>query len=307
MNNVLVTGGAGYKGTVLVDALLKKGLHVTILDNFMYGFEPVLGFAQYENFHVLKKDIRNITADDVKQADVIYHLAGISGYPACEANPHSAQTINVESTRKLMDLLSKDQIVVFASTTSMYGREGVEQDEAATPSPTSLYGRTKVEGEHICLQHPSAVSFRFATVFGVSRKMRTDLLLNDFVYKAVTERSIILFDANSVRTFVHVRDAIKAYLMVIEMPEKMIGQIFNVGSNTLNCSKMDIALHIKNQLPDIEIVNSSLDDPDRRDFIINFDKISALGYRAEISIEDGITELIRLYSWFRHYSPFSTI
>jgi len=307
MKNILVTGGAGYKGTVLVDALLEKGYSVTIYDNFMYGYTPVLGFAGNKNFHVIKKDIRNIEKSDLKNSDMIYHLAAISGYPACEANPHSAQTINVASTARLVDLLSKSQMLVYASTTSMYGRDGIQQDETSIPSPTSLYGRTKHEAENICMQHQNCVSLRFATVFGPSRKMRTDLLLNDFIYKAVTEKSIILFDAKSVRTFIHIRDAIKAYLIVPENLEKMTGNIYNVGSNTLNYSKEEIAHIIKKQLPETVIINSTLADPDRRDFIINFDKIAGLGYKTEISLELGVEELIQLYSWFRHYSPFSTI
>jgi nucleoside-diphosphate-sugar epimerase len=238
---------------------------------------------------------------------MIYHLAAISGYPACEANPHSAQTINIASTARLVELLSKSQVLVYASTTSMYGRHGIQQDETCTPSPTSLYGRTKLEAENICLQHQNCVSLRFATVFGPSRKMRTDLLLNDFIYKAVTEKSIILFDAKSVRTFIHIQDAINAYLMVLKNLKTMTGNIYNVGSNTLNYSKEQIAHIIKKQLPETAIINSALADPDRRDFIINFDKIAGLGYQTEISLEQGIDELIQLYSWFRHYSPFSTI
>jgi nucleoside-diphosphate-sugar epimerase len=305
--NVLVTGGAGYKGVCLIEKLLEAGHKVTCLDNFMYGYTSVLGFAANPLFSVNKMDIRNVGEKDTCGYDIIYHLAGISGYPACEANPHSAQTINVDSTRRLVDTLSAQQLLVYASTTSMYaqGREGL--DENAVINAHSLYGKTKYEAEKLCMERDSSISFRFATIFGVSRKMRTDLMLNDFVYKAVTERSIVLFDSKSIRTFLHIQDAIAAYLMVLEKHDAMRGNIFNVGSDSMNYSKMQIAQTIKEMLPDVEIVDSSLADPDRRDFIINYAKLNALGFEAQYTLQRGIEELVRLYSWFRHYNPFQII
>jgi len=208
--------------------------------------------------------------------------------------------INVVSTEKLVKLLSDDQIMVYASTTSMYGKSGLEQDETAIPTPDSLYGITKWKAEALCMQRKNSISFRFATLFGASRKMRCDLLLNDFVYRAVYDRTIVLFDSHSVRTFLHVRDAIRAYLMVLPQHEEMVGQIYNVGSNSMNFSKLEIARIIQQHLNN-EIFETQLVDPDRRDFIINFDKISDLGFKPTILIEDGILELLRLYSW---YQPF---
>ena len=306
LKNVLITGGAGYKGVVLTEALLNEGCHVTILDNFMYGYEPALGFASHRNCTIVRKDIRNITQKDVKSFDIIYHLATISGYPACEANPHSAQMINVVSTENLVNLLSKEQILAYASTSSMYGKSGNEQDETSTPTPVSLYGVTKFKAETICMQRPNSIALRFATLFGVSRKMRCDLLLNDFVYKAVHDRSIVLFDAHSVRTFLHLRDAIQAYVMVIHRTDQMRGQIFNVGCNSMNYSKLDLAKIIQGYLKN-EIIETQLADPDQRNFIIDFGKITKLGFKPTITVEEGIQELIKLYAWYQPFSIYRTI
>ncbi len=306
MKKILITGGAGYKGTLLAEELLKKNYQVTILDNFMYGYDSVLGFIDHKNCTIIKKDIRNLQSADVKNYDVIFHLAGISGYPACEANPHSAEIINVHSTRKLTGFLSKNQVLVYASTTSFYGKSGAMKDENSKPEPLSLYGITKWEAEKICMEHHNTVSLRFATIFGVSRRMRCDLLVNDFVYKALTERSLVLFDSKSIRTYLHIKDAVKAYLLVLEKPAKMLGQIFNVGSNSLNFSKLDLAQKIKKQI-DFKIIDSDLDDFDKRNFIINYNKISALGFSYSVSVDDGISELKKLFSFYRPFSLYQTI
>lgn len=303
--NVLVTGGAGYKGVLLVEALLHLGYRVTLMDNFIYGYDSVLRFAADSACTITKRDIRNLEEKDLAQFDLIYHLAAISGYPACEANPHSAQMINVVSTQNLVKMLSPAQILVYASTTSLYGKSGQKQDERSEPTPASLYGITKWQAESICMQRQNAISLRFATLFGASSRMRCDLLLNDFVYRAVNDRSIVLFDSHSVRTFLHVRDAIAAYIMVLQQHGKMAGQIYNVGATNMNFSKLDLARIIQQSLNN-EIIETQLADPDRRDFIIDFAKISHLGFKPSISIEDGILELIRLYSWyqpFQNYRP----
>lgn len=304
--NILVTGGAGYKGTMLAKSLLNEGFKVTILDNFMYGYDSVLDLVSTPNCTVVKKDIRNIQESDVSGFDVIFHLAGISGYPACEANPHSAQIINVHSTKQLVSFLSKDQTLVYASTTSFYGSSGDEKDENSVIAPVSLYGITKYEAEKICMDHQNAISLRFATLFGVSKRMRPDLLVNDFVYKAISERNLVLFDSRSIRTYLHVRDAIRAYLMVMHHQEKMTGQIFNVGSNEMNFSKLELAQTIQKYI-DFKIIDSDLDDFDRRNFIINYNKIYGLGFRPTISIDEGILELKKLYSFYRPFSPYQFI
>ncbi|RME96560.1 MAG: NAD-dependent epimerase/dehydratase family protein [Verrucomicrobia bacterium] len=303
---ILVTGGAGYKGVLLTEALLEAGHEVTVLDNFMYGFDSVLGLMKYPHVEFVPKDIRNLEAADVRGYDVIYHLAGISGYPACEANPNSAYMINEKSTELLVSLLDPGQLLVYASTTSFYGDAGRECTEETPVKPVSMYGITKYQAEQICLRHPRTVALRFATVFGVSPKMRRDLLVNDFVQKAVQDRSLVLFDSASVRTFLHVRDAVAAYLMVLEKADAMVGRVFNVGANSLNHSKMEVARIIR-EFVEFEIIDTSLPDPDVRNFLINFDRIAALGFQPRWTLRDGVRELVKLYRFYRPNLPYRII
>lgn len=302
---ILVTGGAGYKGIILTEKLLSKGYNVTVLDNFMYGYEPILHLAKHPRLAIIKKDIRN-GIDDLQKYDVVFHLAGISGFPACASNPHSAQLINVEATRLLAKSISKNQMLINASTTSMYGKSGEPCDENTPLDPVSTYAHTKLEAEKILSGMENVVNLRFATVFGFAPKMRMDLMVNDFTYKAVKERVLVLFDSFAKRTFIHVDDAADCYLFTMENFDKMKGQIFNAGSNKLNYSKAEIADLIRKKV-DYNIVNSELTDKDLRHFIVNFDKIEKLGFKPKITIEEGIDELVRIYSFYECFSHYKTI
>jgi nucleoside-diphosphate-sugar epimerase len=304
--NILVTGGAGYKGVLLTEALLKENHHVTILDNFMYGYDSILHLINNPNLQIIKLDIRNLGEKILKDYDVIFHLAGISGMPACAANPHSAEIINVEATRKLVGFTSKNQILINASTTSFYGAATTECDENVEVSPVSLYGKTKYEAEKIVQERENSISLRFATIFGVSTRMRNDLLTNDFIYKAMTERVIVIFAGHSKRTFVHIKDAIMAYVFALNNFENMKNEVFNVGDKSLNFSKIDIANAI-NKYVDFEIIDSSLPDLDNRNFLVSFEKINNLGYKTKYTLDDGIQEMIKLYSFYRIYSPYNLI
>ena len=303
---ILITGGAGYKGILLTEKLLELGHEVTIIDNFMYGCEPVLHLANKENLNILRLDMRNIKKKDIVPYDVIYHLAGISGVPACAANPSSAGSINVEATRKLVEATEKEQILINASTTSFYGASGKAFDEEMPVEPISLYGETKYVAEEIVQQRENSVSLRFATIFGVSPRMRNDLLVNDFVYKAMTEGVIVLYAGQSRRTFVHVRDAVTAYLFVLDNVSAMRGRIFNVGADHLNFSKLEIAKLIK-KFVKCEVIDSSLPTQDKRDFIVSFDKIHKIGYKTIYSLEEGVRELVRLYSYYKIHSHYNVI
>jgi len=306
MINALVTGGGGYKGTLLVKRLLELRHKVTLLDNFMYGFDSVLHLAREEHLQILSLDVRNIQARDLKCFDIVFHLAGISGYPACEANPHSAEKINVEATQRLANCLSTGQVLVYASTTSFYGCVPSACDETSRVQPVSTYGITKYEAEKICQERKNSISLRFATLFGVSPKMRVDLLVNDFVYKAVNERSIVLFDARSSRTFLHVSDAISAYILALNNVERMCGQVYNVGDDRLNFTKQQIAEAIREHV-NFEIVNSRLPDMDVRDFKVSFDKIKSLGFSVNHSLDDGIRELLKLYHFYKPHLNYRVI
>ncbi len=302
---ILVTGGAGYKGTVLTRKLLEQGYKVTLLDNFMYGYEPIMHFATNKNLEIVKHDIRN-GIPDIRSYDVIFHLAGISGFPACASNPHSAQLINVEATRLIAKDLSEGQMLINASTTSLYGKSGLPCDEETAVDPVSTYARTKLAAEEILHEKPNVVSLRFATVFGFSTRMRMDLMINDFVYKAVKEKVIVLFDSFAKRTFIHVDDAAECYLFTMNNFDTMRGGIYNAGGNNLNFSKEEITDKISQKV-EFSVVNSELKDKDLRHFVVNFDKIKKLGYKPVRTVEDGIDELVRVYQFYEYYSHYRTI
>ena len=302
---VLVTGGAGYKGVKLVKRLLEDNHQVTLLDNFMYGYEPVLHLLEFKNLEVIKWDVRN-KIENIHTFDAIFHLAGISGFPACDANPHSAQLINVDATRQLSESLSKDQILINASTTSFYGKSGTICDENTFVDPVSLYGITKYKAENIVQERENSVSLRFATVFGFSPKMRMDLMVNDFTYRALKERLVVLFDSYAKRTFIHVDDAADAYMFTLNNFDKMKGNVYNAGNEKSNFSKLEIAEMVKKYV-DFQIIDSDIKDKDVRHFIISFDKISSLGYEPKITVEEGIKEMIRIFKFYDYHSFYKTI
>jgi len=271
----------------------------------MYGYETVLHLATHPNLEIIKRDIRN-GVDKLEQYDIIFHLAGISGFPACASNPHSAQLINVEATRLLGKSISKDQMLINASTTSVYGKSGLPCDEDTLVDPVSNYAHTKLEAEKILMQYENVVSLRFATVFGFSPRLRMDLMINDFTYKAVKEGVLVLFDSFAKRTFMHVKDAADCYIFTMENYDKMKGGIYNAGGNHLNFSKAEIADMISLKVK-YNIINSELSDKDLRHFIVNYNKIEKIGFKPKISVQEGIDELIKIYSFYEYYSHFKTI
>lgn len=302
---ILITGGAGYKGIKLTKKLLDKGHKVDVLDNFMYGYEPIIHLVENPNLCIIKKDIRN-GVDKIGQYDAIFHLAGISGFPACANNPNSAHLINVDATRKLVNDLSKDQILINASTTSMYGRTGEECTEETVVDPVSTYALTKYEAEKIVQTRENSISLRFATVFGVSPKMRTDLMVNDFAYRALKEGAVVLFDSFAIRTFIHIDDAVDCYIFALENYAKMKGGIFNAGGRDLNYSKRQIADIIKKYIT-FDIIDSEIRDKDLRHFIVSYKKIEQLGFSPKKNVDNGVEELLRLYSFYEVFSPYKVI
>ncbi|MBN2350361.1 MAG: SDR family oxidoreductase [Bacteroidales bacterium] len=303
--NILVTGGAGYKGIILTEKLLQAGYKVTVLDNFMYGYESIMHLALHPQLTIEKKDIRT-GVDNIKDYDVIFHLAGISGFPACAANPHSAHLINVEATRQLADSLGKDQLLINASTTSLYGKSGKPCNEHTAVDPVSTYAMTKLAAEQIIHEKENVISLRFATIFGFSPKMRMDLMINDFTYKAIKEGVLVLFDSFAKRTFMHIQDAADCYLFTMEHADKMKGGIYNAGGNNLNFSKLDIA-HLIREKVEYNIIDSEMKDKDLRHFIVDFNKIEKLGFVPKRSVEEGINELIKIFNFYEYYSHFKTI
>lgn len=303
--NILITGGAGYKGIILTSKLLDADNKVTVFDNFMFGYEPILHLVNNKSLTIIKGDIRS-KIEGINKFDAIFHLAGISGYPACSANPHSAHLINVQGTKNITRGLGKNQIFIYASTSSFYGKSGEPCDEDTPISPFSVYANTKYMAEQITMEKENSIALRFATVFGFSPKMRIDLIINDFTYKAVKEGVLVLFDSFSKRTFMHIQDAANCYMFALSNFDKMKGNVFNAGGNHLNYSKLEIAHLIKEKV-DYRIVESEVKDKDLRHYIVKFDKIEKLGFIPKITVEEGIDELLKVYAFYEYYSHFKII
>ena len=299
--NILVTGGAGYIGSVLVPELLKAGFGVTVLDNFMYEQSPLLDCCIYENFRVVRGDCRdeNIIKILLKEVDYIIPLAALVGAPLCDKDKTGAVSINRDAIASLAKLASKAQGIIIPTTNSGYGigQKGVFCTEETPLNPITLYGKTKVEAEKIVLDRGNSISFRLATVFGMSPRMRTDLLVNDFVYRAVKDKSMTIFEGHFKRNFIHIRDVARAFIYAIENFERMKNEAYNVGLSDANLSKLELCAKIKEQIPDFMYKESPVgEDPDKRDYIVSNEKIEKTGFKAAYSLEMGIKELIKGYT-----------
>lgn len=303
MAKALITGGAGYTGILLTASLLEAGHEVTIVDNFMFGYDSVMHLISHPDLNIIKSDIRNEDLSYLDGPDIIYHLAAISGFPACDANPSSAMLINIEASRRIASTLSKDQLLVFASTTSFYGSTGSLSTEETPVNPVSLYGITKYKAEQAIMERENSISLRWATVFGASPHMRGGLLVNEFVENAVQERTIVLYDASSRRSFMHISDLVRGYLFALDHVDEMRGEIFNMGSDRMNYTKREIAEKIRSNC-DCEIMEAGIGDKDIRNFQVSYGKAKQLGYDCKVSLESGILELIKIYEF---YTPKSFI
>jgi nucleoside-diphosphate-sugar epimerase len=299
---VLVTGGLGYIGSILCEHLLDAGFHVTALDNLMYGAgqQGLFHLCANDSFDFIKGDARDesVMAPAVKNADIIVHLAAIVGASACDRDPVLANTVNYDSVKLLNRLRSPDQLVIYPNTNSGYGATtGQSFCTEETPlEPISLYGRTKVDAEKHLLDSPNSVAFRLATVFGFSPRMRLDLLVNHFVYAAVKEGYLVLFEKDFKRNFVHVRDVADAMLHAIANRANMTGQVFNLGLDSANVSKEELALRVKAHVPNFYLHFAAIgQDPDKRNYIVSSARLKAAGFEARRSLDDGIKELIKGY------------
>ena len=297
---VLVTGGAGYIGSILVPALLAEGCQVTVIDSLLFRQASLLDVCAHPAFAFIRADARDasLVARELGKHDVVIPLAALVGAPACDRNPITATTLNLDAVRTIADGVSADQLVVYPTTNSGYGvgQGGIYCDEQTPLRPISLYGRTKVEAEQMLLDTGRAVTLRLATVFGASPRMRMDLLVNDFVYRALTDRAIVLFDADFKRNYIHVRDVANAFVFTIAQADRMRGQPYNVGLSDANLSKRELCDEIKKQLPRLEVLEAPIgEDPDKRNYIVSNAKIEALGWRPSYSLQQGIEELIKAY------------
>jgi nucleoside-diphosphate-sugar epimerase len=305
MTKVLVTGGAGYIGSVLVPALLDRGFAVTVVDNFMYGQDSLAGVCYHKDFALVRGDVRSeaVMRPLVKDADIIIPLAALVGAPLCDRDPMAATSTNLTAIVNMLAWLSREQRVLLPVTNSGYGigEPGKFCTEETPIRPVSLYGRDKVEVERILLdRHASALSFRLATVFGVSPRMRLDLLVNDFTYRAYFDRFIVLFESHFKRNYVHVRDVARAFLHGIDNFDSMKGGPYTVGLSDANLSKFELCERIQRHLPAFVFSESNVGhDPDQRDYIVSNEKIERTGYRPAYSLDDGISELIKGFAMIR--------
>jgi nucleoside-diphosphate-sugar epimerase len=307
---VLITGGAGYVGSTLVGLLLQKGYLVQVFDSLRYGPVGIIPFFADKNFEFVRGDVRDRKAlgHSLKNVEAVIHLAAIVGYPACRKEPELSRNINVEGTRNLVAAVRGKIPIIFASTSSTYGKMLEEICTETSPlNPLSDYGKQKAEAEEIIKKNKKFVIFRFATGFGVSPRMRFDLLPNDFALRAVQDRSLIVYEKYFMRTFIHVRDMARAFLFALENYPVMVGEIYNVGSNKMNYSKEDICGAIKKKV-DYYLHFAEIGcDLDQRDYVVSYDKLEKLGFKTSVSMEEGIDELIRVSQIVDTQSPFSNV
>jgi nucleoside-diphosphate-sugar epimerase len=301
---ILVTGGAGYIGSVLVPSLLDDGHEVTVVDTFMYGQTPLLDCCVNPRLKIVRGDTRDMSLISglVASADAVLPLACLTGAPICAKDPWAARAVNFDAIRAIAEQLSLEQMMVFPSTNSGYGvGEGsIECDETTPLRPISLYGRLKVELEQYLLDRGNCVTFRFATLFGTSPRMRLDLLVNDFAYRAVVDRFVVLFEPHFKRNYLHVRDGAGAFRHALANYGSMKGRPYNVGLSDANISKWELCLEIQKHIPEFTFVVAEVGkDPDQRNYVVSNKRIESTGYRTTIGLNHGIQDLIRGYQVVR--------
>jgi nucleoside-diphosphate-sugar epimerase len=300
---ILITGGAGYIGSVLVPQLLDDGHDVTVVDNFMYGQPSLLDCCYDPKLTIVRKDARDraLMTDLVKKADAILPLACLTGAPLCDRDPVGAQTIACDAVKMVADLAGPNQMIVYPCTNSGYGvgEKGIFCTEDTPLRPISLYGRLKVEAERYLLDK-GHVTLRLATVFGISPRMRLDLLVNDFTYRAVTDGVVVLFEPHFKRNYLHVRDAARAFRHALTHFAEMKGHPFNVGLSEANLSKEELCKAIQRHVPHFQYIISEIgSDPDKRNYIVSNERIEKTGYRTSVGLDDGIRELIKGFQVIR--------
>lgn len=305
MSRILVTGGAGYIGSVLVPALLEKGHEVIVLDNFMYNQNSLLDRCHNPLLRIVRGDVRNedLFGNLVRQSDTIIPLACIVGAPACDKDPIAARTTNLDAIKNILKFRTRSQPVIYPNTNSGYGigQEGIYCDETTPLNPISLYGKLKVQAEQEILTAGNAITLRLATVFGISPRMRLDLLVNDFVYRAVNDHFVVLFESHFKRNYIHIRDVANAFVHCVENFDTMRNQTYNVGLSNANLSKWELCEEIKKQIPEFYFHEAEVgEDLDKRNYIVSNQKIEGTGFRPQCSLQDGIAELIKGYQIVRN-------
>ena len=297
---ILVTGGAGYIGSVLVPTLLGKGHEVIVVDNFMYNQQVLLDCCYNKKLTIIRGDVRDksLISKCMQDVDAVFPLACLTGAPLCSKDPIGAQTTNFDAIKMILDMRRPDQKIIFPTTNSGYGvgQKGIFCTEETPLNPITLYGRLKVDIEKIVLKSGNSITLRLATVMGVSPRMRLDLLVNDFTYRAVNDRFLVIFEPHFKRNYVHVRDVAKAFIHCLDNFEKMNGEPYNVGLSEANLSKWELCEEIKKQVPDFYFAEAKIgEDPDKRDYIVSNAKIEKAGFVPDYSLQHSIEELIKGY------------
>jgi len=297
---ILVTGGAGYLGSVIVPELLNNGYKVTVIDNFIYNQVSLLDCCYREQLNIVRGDARDksLLSQHLKQADAILPLACLTGAPLCDKLPLEARTIVYDAVKLILELRSKEQSIIFPTTNSGYGvgQEGIYCTEETPLNPVSLYGKLKAEIEEDLLSESNVITLRLATVFGISPRMRLDLMVNDFTYRAVYDGFVVLYQAHFMRNYIHIRDVARAFLHCLGNFNRLKDQPYNVGLSDANLSKWQLCEQIQKQLPLFHFVEAEVgEDPDKRNYIVSNEKIEATGFKPACSLEDGIAELIKGY------------
>jgi len=308
---ILVTGGAGYLGSIMCEHLLVAGHKITVIDNLMYGQHSLFHLCANSRFDFVYGDVRDegLMRSLVREADVLIPLAAIVGAPACDRDPWLAKSVNLEAVRLLNRLRSSQQLVVYPTTNSGYGtKSGDAYCTEDTPlEPISVYGQSKAQTETELLETPKVISLRLATVFGMSPRMRLDLLVNHFVYAAVTDGYIVIFEKGFKRNYVHIRDVADCFIHCIENADRMAGRTYNVGLDSANLSKEELALKIKEYVPNLYIHFSEVgSDPDKRNYIVSNQRLRKAGFEARRSLDEGIKELLKGYRMMGR-APFKNV
>jgi nucleoside-diphosphate-sugar epimerase len=284
----------------MVPQLLKEGYKVTVLDNFMYGQTSLLDCCYDDDLTIVRGDTRDASLVEklLKDADAVFPLACLTGAPLCAKEPQAARAILVDSVKMILESTSPEQMVIFPTTNSGYGvgEKGKFCTEDTPLNPISLYGKLKVEAEKAILDSGHGITLRLATAFGISPRMRLDLLVNDFTYRAVNDRFIVLFEAHFKRNYIHVRDVANAFIHSLKNFESMKNEPYNVGLSDANLSKQELCEEIKKHVPEFYFVESDIgEDPDKRDYIVSNEKIEGTGYQQQVSLSKGIAELVKGY------------
>lgn len=298
MERVLITGGAGYIGSVLTELLLSKGYYVDVLDNFNLRQLSLLHLCGNEKLNIIKKDVTDFDflKNIIKNYDVIIPLAAIVGAPACDDNKDLATKINFEQIVTIVDNLSENQKLIMPNTNSQYGSSNEIITEESPFNPLSHYAKTKCDAENYILKNKNGICLRLATVFGSSPRMRTDLLVNDFIYKSIVDGYLVLFESNFKRNYIHVKDIAETFLFCINNYKIMNNDVFNVGLSEANLSKLDLSNKIKRHIPNLVIKEDNYkNDFDKRNYIVSNKKLESYGWKPKYNLDFGIKELIKSY------------